>query len=310
LAGGDLTADYNGTSGNSRIGNTLASILFAENRMKLYHRQFVEAGNRIDLANGLELHAGLSYEKRRSLPNNTSFSFFGKQPYTNVPDIFYDLSLSTLLVHAPEPVHTATTASLRLVYTPQYYYRKSGERKIYVRSAWPTFSLHYRKAAPVFGGDNAASFDLLEAGIHQKISLNLFDNFIYHVNAGLFLSSRQVYFADYKHFPTARLPLTAHPLENSFSLLNDYIYSTNKEWLQAHATYTSFYLLFKHLPFLQNYLFDEAIHLRTLLTSNRAYFEAGYSIGFGDIGRAGVFVGSDRFRRPDVGISISFPLLK
>ena len=299
VAGGDLTADFNGISGNSRIINSLASLLLAENRIKFYHKQFVEVGNRIDLANGLVLHTGLSYEKRNSLSNNTSFNIFGNIPYSNHPDLYY-----------PEPAHTATTASLQLMYTPQHYYRKEGGRKFYVRSAWPTFSVHYRKAVPVFGGDNSASFDFLEAGIRQRISLNLFDNFHYQVNAGLFLSSSQVYFPDYKHFPTAQLPVTAHSLMNCFSLLNDYTHSTDKEWLQVHATYTSFYLLFKHLPFLQNYLFDEAFHLRTLWTSRKEYFEAGYSIGFGDIGRAGVFVGSDRFKRLDVGISVSLPLLK
>ena len=300
IAGGDITADFNGVSGNSRIINSLASILLAENRMKFYRRQFVEAGNSIDLANGLELHTNLSYERRNSLSNNTSFSFFGDNPFANLPDV----------LHEPEPAHSATTASIQLVYTPRYYYRKAGGRKIYVRSAYPTFNIHYRKAIPVFGGDNVASFDLLEAGIRQKINLNMFDNFQYHINAGLFLSSRQVYFSDYKHFPTSQLPVSSHPFDNNFSLLNDYAPSTDREWLQAHISYTSFYLLFKHLPFLQNYLFDEALHLRTLWTNRKEYFELGYSIGFGDIGRAGVFVGSNRLKRLDVGISVSIPLLK
>ena len=300
VAGGDLTADFNGTSGNSRIINSFASLLFAGNRIKFYRRQFVEATNRFEPANGLELHTGLSYEKRHSLSNNTSFSIFGDKPYANLPDVLFD----------PEPAHTATTVSLQFVYTPRYYYRKVGERKVYVRSAWPTFSVNYRKAIPVFGGDHAASFDFLEAGLRQKINLNLFDNFQYRINAGMFLSSRQVYFPDYKHFQTTQLPVTAHPLEHSFSLLGDYTHSTDGKWLQAHASYTSFYLFVKNLPFLQNYLFDESIHIRALWTNNREYYEAGYSVGFGDIGRAGVFVGSDRFKRWDVGVTVSLPLLK
>ena len=235
VAGGDLTADFNGTSGNSRIINSLASLLLAENRIKFYRRQFVEATNRFEPANGLELYTGLSYEKRHSLSNNTSFHIFGGKPFANLPDILSD----------PEPAHTATTISLQFVYTPRYYYRKAGERKIYVRSAWPTFTINYRKAIPVFGEDHAASFDVLEAWIQQKISLNLFDNFLYHINAGMFLSSSQVYFPDYKHFRTSQLPVTAHPSVISFSLLNDYTHSTDKEWLQIHVTYTSFYLLFK-----------------------------------------------------------------
>jgi hypothetical protein len=301
VAGGDLSADFNGSSGNSRIINSLASLLLAENRIKFYRRQFVEAENHIDLTNGLSLRAGLSYQKRNSLANNTSFSFFGKEPYTNLPKHEYD---------DLEPAHTATVASLRLAYTPRFHYRITEGRKIYVRSAWPTFSIYYRKAIPVFGGDNAASFDLLEAGINQGINLNLFDNFVYGVNAGMFLSSKQVYFPDYKHFATSQLPLTAQRLDNTFSLLSDYTWSTDRKWLQIHATYTSMYLLVKNLPFLQNYLFNESIHLRTLWTNNREYLELGYSLGLGDIGRAGIFVGSNRLKRPDFGITVSIPLLK
>ncbi|MDR2232030.1 MAG: DUF5686 and carboxypeptidase regulatory-like domain-containing protein, partial [Tannerella sp.] len=180
ITGGDMTADYNGALGNSRTINSLASILFAENRMKFYRRQFVEAHNSIDLANGLVLQTDISYEKRHSLSNNVSFSIFGDDPFPNSP----------FPVFEPEPTHTAAIASIRLLYTPRFYYRISDGRKIYEKSSFPTFGIHYRKAFPVFGGDHAASFDMLEAMIRQRITLNLFDNINYYINAGLFLSSK------------------------------------------------------------------------------------------------------------------------
>ena len=298
IAGGDKTADFNGVSGNSRIINALASILIAENRMKFYRRQYVEMGNSIDLANGLALRTNFSYEKRNALENNMSFSFFGKNPYMNLPNRMPEL----------EPAHTASTVSMQLIYTPRYYYQIERGRKRYVKSAFPTFDVYYRQAIPVIGGDNAASYHLLEAGIRQKIDLNMFDNFYYYINAGQFLSSKQVYFPDYKHIQTSQIPVTNRLLLDNFSLLNDYAPSTDKRWLQAHVSYTSFYLFVKHLPFLQNYLFDEALHLHTLWTHRYDYVELGYSIGFSNAGRLGIFVGSNRWKHLDVGFSLSISL--
>jgi hypothetical protein len=205
-------------------------------------------------------------------------------------------------------VHTATLATLQLSYTPRHYYRMDGGRKRYVKSDYPTFTVRYEKGIPV-GGGRAASFDRLEMAVMQQVRMNAFDNFLYRANAGTFLSSKQLYFPDYKHFPTSQLPVTAQPLFNTFSLLSDYNNSTTGSWLQAHATYASSYLLLKHLPFLQNYLFNEAIHFHSLWTSRREYFELGYSAGFGEFMRAGVFVGSNQFRYLAVGITISLPFL-
>jgi hypothetical protein len=182
-------------------------------------------------------------------------------------------------------------------------------QKRYDHSDYPTFDIHYRKAIPA-GKANAASFDFVEAGISQEIKFNMFDRLNYMVNAGAFLSSRHLYLPDYKHFRTSQLFVTTHDLENSFSLLSDYTNSTAKQWLQAHLTYTSAYLLIKHLPFMQNYLFDESLHLRTLFTPSRKYLEAGYSAGIGDIGRVGVFVGSNQAKYLAVGFTISLPLLR
>jgi len=140
--------------------------------------------------------------------------------------------------------------------------------------------------------------------------VNAFDNISYTLNAGKFLTSKRVFFPDYKHFKTNELFVTASSLENSFSLLDNYAWSSNQQWLQGHFNYTSDYLLIKRLPFLQNYLFNEALHIRTLWIPSRNYTELGYSVGFSGVARAGIFAGFNKGKYDAVGITISIPLFK
>ncbi|MDR2498956.1 MAG: DUF5686 and carboxypeptidase regulatory-like domain-containing protein [Tannerellaceae bacterium] len=298
--GGNVTADMNGESGNSRLINSLASLLFARNYMLFYHKKFLEIENRIDIANGLALTLNARHEERRPAENNTSFSFFGRKPLRNLP--------SKLL--EPEPEHRSTAVGLEIEYTPRYYYRmERNGRKRYLRSDFPTFSARYEQAIPI-GGGYTSSFSRLEIGLRQQVRLNMFDSFGYMINAGTFLSTGSLYFIDYKHFSVSRLPVMLQDFSQTFNLLSDYSNSTKGPWLQAHATYSSAYLALKRLPFLQEYLFNEALHLRGLFIERRDYIELGYSVGIDGLGRAGLFVGSNRFRYLAVGGSISLPLFK
>ncbi|MDR2119898.1 MAG: DUF5686 and carboxypeptidase regulatory-like domain-containing protein [Tannerella sp.] len=295
---GNTSADFNRDNGDMRLINSLASLFFARNPIRFYQRKYASVVNRIDAANGLRLETGFAREKRTALENNTSYSFFGGTPAPNIPG---GQSL-------PMPAHTATRATVRLDYTPRHYYRiRSNGRKYYEYSPYPTFTVGYEKG--FYTGNGAStSYNRLEASIRQKITINMFDKIGYFVNVGTFLSSDRVYFPDFKHFNTNELWITASSPENSFGLLENYTFSTSERWLQAHVNYSSMYLFIKNLPFLQNSLFEESLYARLLWTPAKDYTEAGYSIGFGDVGHAGVFVGFDGWKYDGIGITISFPL--
>ena len=299
VSGGHTTADYNHEYGTLLMINSLASLIFGENPVKFYEKKFVSASNTVDLANGLPLTTGLTYEKRNALENKQSYNFFGHTPSSNLP-------------HgqaAPMPDNTALVASIRLSYTPQYRYRMYRGRKEYAYSDYPTLSLRYDKGIPV-GNSLTSSFDRLEGGIAQTVKINEFNRFIYSVNAGKFLSSKQLYLPDFKHFETNELFVSGNSLMNSFSLLDNYAWSADRQWLQAHLNYNSGYLLFKRLPFLQSYMFEEALHARTLWLPGRNYTEFGYSVGIPHIGGIGIFVGLDKGRYDAVGFTISIPIFK
>ena len=299
LSGGQTTADYNGESGTLLTINSITSLFFGKNPVKFYKKKYVSLSNTVELANGLPLTTAVSYEKRNALRNRQSYNFFGNTPSSNLPN-------GQVI---PMPDNSAMKINIQLAYTPQYHYWKHRGKKMYVYSDYPTFSLQYETGIST-GSKESASFNKLEGSISQTIKINEFNRIGYTVNGGKFLSDKRVYFPDFKHFETNELFISGSSQDNSFSLFDNYIYSTDKQWLEAHLNYTSDYLLFKRLPFLQTYMFNEALHVRTLWIPGKNYAEFGYSLGFSNIARIGVFVGLAKGKYDAVGFTISLPVLK
>lgn len=299
VSGGHTTADFNGTDGTLRLINSLSSLIFGENPVKFYENKFILVSNTIELTNGMPFTAGISYEKRNALENRQSYNFFGNKPSSNLPHGQVQ----------PMPDNRALKTKLRISYTPRYHYRNNNGRKVYAYSYYPTLSVRYDKGIPA-GSGRTSSFDKLEGSIAHTIKIDEFNRFDYSANIGKFLSSEHVYFPDFKHFNTNELFITGSSLNNSFSLLDNYAWSTDKQWLQAHLNYTSGYLLFKRIPFLQSYLFNESLHARTLWVPGKNYMEFGYSAGFDDMAGIGIFVGLNKGKYDAIGFTISLPILK
>lgn len=295
VSGGNTSTDFS-REGELRLLNSLSSLFFGSNPIKFYQKRFIDIINRIDIANGLILTTAFSVEDRNALENQISFSIFNGSPDLNIPGN----------MNFPMEDNRTTKYAVNLEYTPRYFYHMYGGKKRYAYSKYPTFTIGYLKGIT----RNEGNYDRLDGSIRQDITLNPFDRIRYSVEGGTFFNARKIAFPDYKHFRTNELFLTGNSLENSFSLLDNYRYSTNKSWLQAHLNYSSAYLLIKHLPFLQNYMFNESLHARTLWVSGRNYLEAGYSIGIPDMGGIGVFVGFEKGKYDAIGFTISFPILR
>ena len=295
----DASEDYAGRYATNRLIQSVASLLFAENAGRLYRLQSVGVTHAIDVANGLRLTVGMSHERSSALRNATSFSFFGGRPAENVPDGF---ALPVM------PDHAAWIADVRVDYTPQRpYYIRRGE-KYYAEARWPTFMLRYRGGLPL-GDAESADFSMLSAGITQRIPIGLFHSFRYGVEGGFFPAVRRLHLPDRRHFTSAPLHVSERPMSTTFQLLDPYACASADRWLQVHIDFTSQYLLVKQIRFLQRYLFDEALHLHTLLQPGLRHIEAGYSLGLSGVGRAGIFIGWENNKRRSVGFTISLPLL-
>lgn len=294
---GETSADYKGNAGTLRFENALTSLVYGNNFMKFYGKRYVQLRNRIDVANGLVVTVGGHYEKRKVLENHISYNFYKKDPKPN-----------TLLAEGGTdmPDHTSLGFMVQGSYTPRFYYRIRNGRKEYLHSCWPTFTVRYEKGIPT-DTPYSSKYERLDIGLWQKIELGIFDKVSYRVLAGKFLSAREVYFPDYKQFSTTGWILSDDVFAGGFLIADYYELSTDDRWFQGTFNYASSYLLLKRLPFLQRFLFDEALHVRYLWTPVlKNYTECGYSLGLGDEIRAGVFLGFDRDGYRGIGFRIGF----
>ncbi|OFY97102.1 MAG: hypothetical protein A2309_01775, partial [Bacteroidetes bacterium RIFOXYB2_FULL_35_7] len=131
---GSESIDFGGKTGVGVFGNTLASLFYRLNYIKLYEHQFVELNHQIDIVNGLVFRADAGYYQRSFLRNFSDFAFikYDDREYTiNAPPV--DSSILNKL----QP-HNTTLASLALSYTPEHFYQIRDDRKYMLSSRFPT----------------------------------------------------------------------------------------------------------------------------------------------------------------------------
>jgi hypothetical protein len=299
---GSESVDFNRESGVNTFGNSVASLGFRTNYMKLYEHRFGELNNRIDVANGLEFLVKVGYYDRRMLENSTDFSFYTKDDKHYTPNF----PVNDTLFGRYLPNHQAFITKVTFSYTPEYFYRIRNNRKYMVSSKYPTFMLDTK-----FGLPNIASSDVnfiqIELGVKQSISVGSSNKFFYKVNYGDFLVKKKLYFPDFKHFNTQEIPVVIGDFASSFQLLEYYKHSTESDYAQGFVNYSSPYLILKRLPWISNRMWIENIYASTLYTKgSKPYMEFGYSITqISLFGGVGVFVGFEGEKFIGFGIKAS-----
>lgn len=274
LSGGRRALDFDAQTGISKSLNLVTTLLLKENYLKLYQKDYISAGHRIDLLHGLDLFTGFEYAQRQELVNHSDYNLynpFKKEYSSNIPPVD---GFDNQLVGS----HNASILAIRFSYTPEYYYRIYDGMKYYSHSRFPTFGLSYRKGINnLFGSD--VNFDQLEFTVRQRINIRRVGTLNYRLAAGSFLNNKQTYFADYKHFGTNYPFLIGTSEETLFRLIDYYDYSTNKNYFEGHAWLENDRIILKRLPVLNKTLMREFLYVNYLATTgNYPYFEAGYGL--------------------------------
>jgi hypothetical protein len=290
---GSTSSDFNSISGINPYVNSLTSLFFRKNYMKLFDYNYLTLGNKIDLSNGLELTTKASYRQFNDLTNNSNFSLFysdSRKYSANIPDnILYKADSSNS--------GKSFLLSLNLEFTPEYYYFFRNNKKVMFESKYPTFNLGLNYAIPISAKGNS-SFRSLELGIKQTLDFGYFSMFRYSLRIGSFLNTTHVAFPDYYHFNTQPQGLMVGTFYDSYQLLDYYRFSTDNEFIDIHVQYRNQLLLLKRLPLISNRIWSENIYLKYLSTPQlHNYLEVGYAVGnIMGIVNIGVFSGFENFR--------------
>ena len=306
LSGGRKILDFDSRTGITENLNMITTLFLKENYLKLYQKDYINIGHKIDIVNGLSLFTGFEYAQRRELFNNTDFYFYDpfKADFTsNLPPIN---NFNTDLVKD----HNASILSVGINYTPEYYYRIRNGVKRNTSSRFPSFRLNYKKGIKgLLGSDE--DFARLEVSINQGLHIRRLGGLRYKITAGSFINTNDLFFADYKHFSTNSPFLIGSNENYTFRLLDYYDYSIDKSYVQGHVKLENDRMILKRLPILNKTLMREAIYINYLATTgNTPYYEFGYGLNqIFLMFNVEVFVGFKGSKHEYTGIKIGIPFV-
>lgn len=266
---------------------------FNDLNLKYFRHYYVDLRNSIELFNGFQLTAGVSYHRRVPVKKHTD-----REAGEDVEEIINEN-------------YNDFTPILGFSYTPRQYYRMDGHRKEYVHSYYPTIAIEFARGIPGVG-KSSGNYGRVEIDIHQSISLGLLRLLNYHLSGGLYTMQKSTYFADFQYFTRHNFPDSWNDrIGGVFNLLKREWFNAADRYVQAHFMYQSPFILFQLFkPDASKYIFSERFYFSQLWTPVLpSYTEVGY--GFGNhIFNIALFAGFDRWKYEGIGLKFAFELFQ
>jgi hypothetical protein len=233
LSGGEMASQINPNNPIPPLPNSIAARFFDRSFMKLYQKQYAMAEFSLyNIADFFSLIGNLQYEHRKELFNQETarpIFFWDNFSYTpNRPE-------NRELANTGFNEHNALLLDLTVNIRPwRRYLIRNGEKR-YLRSKGPSFGINYKSGLAIAGD---VDYSMLQLNIRQNLNLGPRSNLEYFVNGGAFLSKKQIYFPDYRHFMGNEFFFQYAYPPDQFRMLPYYLYSTSKRFFQVHAIWT------------------------------------------------------------------------
>lgn len=306
---GMTSRDIGSGGGINPFLNSISSLLFRKNFLKLYESRYITLGYNAEIANGLKIELTGGFEDRRVLVNNTNFSIFKPaRDYTdNIPPNEYLREAWSFPLYNQEHYEIGTN----ITFTPFQKYRIYHSNKIPQGSDWPAFSLTWKHMVnQMHEAGTYRHFDMLRFEVSRTYETGPFAEFRWQAGTGGYLDNRDLPFFDYFHFNSQPLILLIDDYQDAYRIPHYYSLSSPEFFGEAHLKYTTPYLLLKLLPGLSNTLIRENVSLSYIGRHYHTnYTEIGYTLSeIFLLGEAGVFVGFDDVKFRAVGVRFSLRL--
>lgn len=251
--------------------NTIYTLWAEQNFMKLYEKAYVLAQSGIEAARGLNLLASLRWERRSPLTNAETLPDFLRR---DVPGRTYTSNdpLNPLSENPAFQAHNALIFKAVIRYQPGSRYRTFPNRRIFLGSDYPIFTLAYAK------GTAEIDYDYIGFSAEDDLNLGMAGSLEYDFSAGTFLNAKRLQFMDFKHFNTTQTVFNPSALR-SFRALPYYEYSTSGAFLEAHVEHHFNGFIFNKIPLLKKLRWQEVLGLHWLRTEQlRGYAEFTFGI--------------------------------
>ncbi len=288
---GSTYLDLNPNGSLSSLQNTLNTLFFEQNFLKLYRKEYISSGIGRELVGNLYLSIGTEIARNYSVTNTKDFVFRDikeRNFSSNNP-------ISPALEDKLFPDYTSFFINSSLIYTLNQPYITKDKIKIYKLPLGPRFILSYKKG--IKGVLNSQSdYNFWEAEIqHEKLDMGLLGYGSYSIAAGKFFDRKDALYPEWRHF-SGNLALIFNPGLRSFHLLNFYTYSTNRHFVEGHFEH-NFNQYFSHrVPVLRKlkleellggaYLFqpEKGNYMEMYVGLRRLIFRADFAVSFNEYG--------------------------
>lgn len=241
LSGGKRVSQFNKDEPISPFFNSVLTLFFNRNYMKIYENYFAQLNHTAQTQNGLKYRVNLLYEDRIPIENTTDWSVikYSEQKFTpNYP---------TDKISQQFTRHQAVIAEASLEYQPGQKFIQYPRYKMPLGSKYPTFTLTYQKGINnILGSD--VDFDKWSFAVADGMNFKLGGQFNYRIDIGGFLNDRSVFIQDYRHFNGNQIIFASKYL-NSFQVAPYYANSTTASfYATAHIEHHFNGLLTNKIP--------------------------------------------------------------
>ena len=288
LTNGDYIAQFNPDNTISSEMNSLGSLLFKNNQMKIYRKEFWSLSLINRFSSRFYIKALLESSRQSQMDNTTDYywvNYMNRSFSSNNPTNSENLKEGF-------DTHNSFITQVQLGFRPFLFYSYKNNLRIFDWGSSPLVVFKYRAGWPNVVKSNI-NFQLLELSYIQNLSLSPWIKTGFILNTGTFIGSKPVYFQDYKHFngginllQTGDM-LASHRLVGYYQNLasgatqrlnvDHYTYSTAGNYVEALSQFQFTNLWLKPL------LGFKKAYLKELLIAN-AYYIHNQNLFYNEIG--------------------------
>jgi hypothetical protein len=323
IAGGKRVSQFFKENDLTGLANSIGTLLYGQNDMKIYENYFVKAGFSKRWESGVAFKIEGEYEDRLPINNTTDFILNKKWLYRFTPNYPVEILSSQFQRHQAVLVH----ASLSI--KPGQRYIQFPKYKMAFGSKYPTFTLDYTKGIKnIFGSD--VDYDKWSLNVVDKINLKLAGGLKYSFTVGGFLNHKSVFAQDYKDYFTSYSHLAGEYVKSFQNVIFYQFSNISSFYSELHLEHHANGLLTNKVPLLKklkwnlvegaNMIYinpdtkyaETFVGLENIFKIFRIDFVAGFQNGFAPVytyrigfgGLIGDVMNIQRYKRTDKVIGV------